>query len=81
MDPKQSRMARAGLGWRAADLAEAAGIGSATVARFELGRPVEESSVAKMRSALEAAGAGFTHRKGKVGVAVPDQDDPHDPKR
>lgn len=73
MDPKQSRMARAGLGWRAADLAKAAGIGSATVARFELGRPVDDASVAKMRMALEHAGADLFQRKGKIGVAVPVQ--------
>lgn len=71
MDPKQSRMARAGLGWRAADLAKAAGIGSATVARFELGSPVDETSVVKMRAALEKAGADLFQRKGKIGVAVP----------
>jgi len=71
MDPKQSRMARAGLGWRAADLAEAAGVGSATVARFELGQTVDEVSIAKMRAALEQAGAHFSERKDRVSVAVP----------
>jgi transcriptional regulator with XRE-family HTH domain len=71
MDPKQSRMARAGLGWRAADLAEAAGIGSATVARFELGRPVDEASILKMRKAFEAAEVDLFVRSGKIGVGVP----------
>jgi transcriptional regulator with XRE-family HTH domain len=71
MDPKQSRMARAGIGWRAADLAKAAGVGSATVARFELGQTVDEASIAKMRAALERAGADFTEQKGRVVVAVP----------
>lgn len=71
MDPKQSRMARAGLGWRAADLAAAAGVGSATVARFELGQTVDSASIEKMRSALENAGASFAESKGLVGVRIP----------
>jgi len=65
-------MARAGLGWSAKDLAERAGLGYATVARFEAGSQVDPDSLAKMEAALIAAGAEFLARKtGKVGVAVP----------
>ncbi len=64
-------MARAGLGWRAKDLAAKAGVGSATVARFELGEKIAEDSQAKIQSALEAAGAQFSGRAGRVGASVP----------
>ncbi|WBY08325.1 helix-turn-helix transcriptional regulator [Sphingomonas sp. 7/4-4] len=47
-------MARAALEWSAQDLADAAGVGYATVARFELGKSVQDATVAKLRSALEA---------------------------
>jgi len=72
MTPKQSRMARSGLSWRASDLASAAGVGTATVARFELGETVAADSVEKMRKALADAGADFTRRTGRVGVTVPE---------
>ena len=65
-------MARAGLGWRASDLAEKAGVGSATVARFELGETVSADSIGKMQSALEAGGAIFSRRSSRITVAVPE---------
>lgn len=49
-------MARAALGWSLTDLASAAGVGRATVARFELGEPVNADSVAKLRAAVEGGG-------------------------
>jgi len=71
MTPTQSRMARIGLKWTTDDLAERAEVGRMTVARFERGDNVAESSIEKMRAALETAGADFLARKGKVGVVVP----------
>ena len=53
----QSRMARAGLGWRAQDLADRAGVGYATVARFESGSAISAETLAKLVAALSAAGA------------------------
>lgn len=75
MTPDQSRMARAALRWSLTDLATAARVGRATAARFELGQSVEESSVAAMRSAVEAAGvvlvgAGEVSRGAGVGVRL-----------
>lgn len=64
-------MARAALNLRAADLAEAAGLSRPTVARFEMGQPVDVSSITAMRAALERAGAQFSQRSGRVGVTVP----------
>jgi transcriptional regulator with XRE-family HTH domain len=59
-----------GLGWRAADLAEASGVGSATIARFELGQPVSTDSIAKLEAALAKEGAQFSRRSGRIGVTV-----------
>lgn len=59
MTPQQSRMARAGLKWSLDDLAEAAGVGRATVARFEGGQTVEAGSVSALREAMQKAGAHF----------------------
>lgn len=57
----QIRAARALLDWTQPDLATAAGLALATVKRFEKGttRRVSEDAIAKMRVALEAAGAEF----------------------
>jgi len=72
MTPTQSRMARAALQWSLTDLAKAAGVGRATVARFELGESAVPETVEKMRKALADAGADFTRRAGRVGVTVPE---------
>lgn len=52
-------MARAGLRWTAQELATAAGVGYATVARFETGQNAHPDSVAAIRVALEGGGATF----------------------
>ena len=70
MEPVQSRMARAALGWRSADLAAAANIGSATVARFELGQPVAVETISAIRTALEKAGVILIPQDGKAGPGV-----------
>src|SRR5687768_8674959 len=70
MDRTQCKMARAALGWRAADLAQAAGIHRVTVARYESGEPIEPQSLAAMQKALEDRGAQFLGRSGRVGVTV-----------
>ena len=72
MDAKQCKMARAGLGWRAKDLAAAAGVGSATVARFELGKSIADDSRDKLEKALCDAGAQFSRRPARTGVTVPE---------
>lgn len=72
MTPTQCKMARMGLNWLANDLAKASGLTRVTIARFESGHPMAPASVEKMRAALEAAGADFTRKAGKIGVAVPE---------
>ncbi|WP_247896388.1 helix-turn-helix domain-containing protein [Azospirillum argentinense] len=53
-------MARAALEWNASQLAAAAGVGVATVNRFERGGVVTtEETVTKLRVALEEAGVEF----------------------
>jgi len=56
---KQCAAARALLGWSSAALADAAGIGLATVKRFEAGDSVRDASIEAIRSALEDAGLIF----------------------
>jgi transcriptional regulator with XRE-family HTH domain len=53
MTPQQCAMARAALSWSRADLATAAGIGVATVVRFEEGKNVSPEKCHAMREALE----------------------------
>lgn len=75
MRVEQCRAARALLNWSAAELADAAGLGSATVRRFESGQAVQAGSVESMRRALEAAGlvfveTGETSRRAGFGVRL-----------
>ena len=66
-------MARAALKWSLTDLAVKAGVGRATVARFELGDgETSAETIDKMRKALADAGADFTRKAGRVGVTVPE---------
>lgn len=73
MSPEQSRMARAALGWSLTRLAAEANIGRATVARFELGEPVQSASIDAMVRAFTTAGmemieAGRPLKAGGSGV-------------
>lgn len=65
-------MARAGLGWSAHDLADKAGVGYATVARYESKGVVNGESLAKLDRAFKDAGVSFTGGKGRLGVSVPE---------
>lgn len=70
---EQCRSARALLNWSAADLAKAAGLGSATVRRFESSQTVQAESIDAMRRALESAGVIFIDqgkRSAAAGVGV-----------
>lgn len=65
-------MARAALQWSLTDLAQSAGVGRATVARFELGEPIAADTRHKIEKALTDAGAAFARKAGRVGVTVPE---------
>ncbi len=64
MDGSQARMARAALKMSVRDLAAAAKVSPNTVTRVEAGLPVNNSTVAAIRSALEAAGVEFIAENG-----------------
>jgi ribosome-binding protein aMBF1 (putative translation factor) len=57
LTPMQLRAARALVGWSREELAEKAGIAAVTVRAFELlGADSKQSTILKMRRAIEAAG-------------------------
>jgi transcriptional regulator with XRE-family HTH domain len=73
MNGDQCRMARAALGWSLDDLAAAAKIGRATIARFETGTDARSETVSALKSAIEAAGVtiiagGEVSKSGGPGV-------------
>lgn len=62
-------MGRAALSWSRAELAKAAGLGVATVVRFENGQTVTADSIAAMRAAMEAKRVKFVD-EGRLAGAV-----------
>ncbi len=72
IDPVQSKMARAALGWSIRDLAQKAGVGVATVTRFENGQVTPtRNNLSAIRDALEQAGIEFIDEKGRgLGVML-----------
>ena len=69
--PRQIRAARALLEWTQQDLADRAILGLSTVQRFEEGKDVRVSSLAKIQKALEAMGIEFTTRDDGVRLVPP----------
>jgi transcriptional regulator with XRE-family HTH domain len=61
MNAIQLRMARAAVGWGVRELAKKAGITANTVTRIENGADAKQSTMEKLRRALEAAGLEFTN--------------------
>jgi transcriptional regulator with XRE-family HTH domain len=61
MNPVQLRMARAAVGWGVRELAERAGVTANTVTRIENGADAKQSTMEKLRHALEEAGIEFTN--------------------
>jgi hypothetical protein len=70
MKPNHCKSARELLEWKQADLAEAAGISTATVKRFESGlAPVSDEAIQKMRDAFSKKLTVFDDdAEGGVGV-------------
>lgn len=64
MTPAQCRMARSGLSLGVRELAEAAGVSTNTVTRFEKGEVLKPRTVEALQSALEAAGVEFIPENG-----------------
>lgn len=63
-------MGRASLGWSRLELAKAAGVGVATVVRFENGAAVNAENVMAMRSAMEAKRVKFVDTGALAGAVV-----------
>src|ERR1700691_3429437 len=57
----QLRMARAAVGWGVRELAKEAGVTANTVTRIENGADAKQSTIDRMRRALESAGVEFTN--------------------
>lgn len=64
IDNKQSKMARAALGWGVKDLSLAADVNINTVTRFEIGRNVTLTTIQKIQDAFEKAGIEFIPANG-----------------
>jgi transcriptional regulator with XRE-family HTH domain len=60
----QLRMARAAVGWGVRELAEKADVTANTVTRIENGADAKQSTIDKLRAALEAAGVEFIDENG-----------------
>ena len=72
----QLRMARAAVGWGVRELAEKAGVTANTVTRIENGADAKQSTLDRLKSALEAAGVEFIDENGGgPGVRLRKQDD------
>ncbi|WP_267434086.1 helix-turn-helix transcriptional regulator [Sphingomonas sp. GM_Shp_1] len=75
MTVEQCRAARSLLGWSAQELADQAGIGVATVRRYEGGNQIADISLEALSGALASAGvtligAGQKSTSGGVGVRL-----------
>ena len=64
MKPIQLKMARAAAGWGVRDLAKKAGVTANTVTRIENGADAKQSTMYKLKHALEAAGIEFMDENG-----------------
>jgi transcriptional regulator with XRE-family HTH domain len=64
IDGRQSRMARAALGWGVRDIAERAKVSPDTIARLERGEELKERTVEAVQAAYEQAGIQFIPENG-----------------
>jgi transcriptional regulator with XRE-family HTH domain len=60
----QLRMARAAIGWGVRELAKKADVTANTVTRIENGADAKQSTIDKLRRALEEAGIEFLEENG-----------------
>lgn len=65
-----SRAARGLLGWSLQDLAARTGISYESLSRFENGRPVRDSTAAKIAAAFEAEGVELISDKERTGAVL-----------
>jgi transcriptional regulator with XRE-family HTH domain len=60
----QIRMARSAVGWGVRELAERAGVTANTVTRIENGADAKQSTMDRLKGALETAGVEFIDENG-----------------
>lgn len=68
---KQTRMARAALGWKITELAQRSSVSRITIIRLEAGNPVAKKTTDKVLAAFEAAGIQFSASGDRISVSVP----------
>jgi transcriptional regulator with XRE-family HTH domain len=64
MKPVQIKMARAAVGWGVRELAGKAGVTANTVTRIENGADAKQSTMDRLKQALESAGIEFIDENG-----------------
>jgi transcriptional regulator with XRE-family HTH domain len=65
-----TRAARGLLGWSLQDLAEQCGVSFETLSRFENGRPMRDSTAAKLVAAFEAHGVELVTEEDRTGAVL-----------
>jgi transcriptional regulator with XRE-family HTH domain len=66
----QALMARSALGWQRHELAEASGVSTATLRRFEIGKVTRSDTAQKVEQAFTARGVEFHASPGRVSVSL-----------
>ncbi|MEM9627796.1 MAG: transcriptional regulator [Pseudomonadota bacterium] len=66
----QVKLARTALGWSAPTLANAAGVATNTVSRFENDKGANVATMTAFQATLEAAGVQFIDDGERIGVTV-----------
>ena len=70
LTPEAQRAARGLLNWGVRELAAKAGVAWTTVSQFENGRPLRDSTAAKILAAFEAEGVELTADADRTGAAL-----------
>jgi transcriptional regulator with XRE-family HTH domain len=70
LTPEAQRAGRALLGWGVRELAAAAGVSWTTISQFENGRPLRDSTSAKVVAALEAEGVELVADENRTGAVL-----------
>jgi len=70
LTPEATRAARGLLGWSLQHLATVCGVSFETLSRFENGRPLRESTAAKIAAAFEAEGIELLADEDRTGAVL-----------
>ena len=70
LTPQAARAARGLLGWSLQDLAQRSCVTFETLSRFENGRPLRDSTAAKIVAAFEAEGVELISEEKRTGAVL-----------